>query len=177
MLKINVPHTELYDESRGFIQVQAATLILEHSLLSMSKWESEFHKPFFSPGRKTDSETIAYVKAMTINQVDDNTYLALTPYNIKSILDYINNPMSATKLNDKKQKNSRDIITTEGIYYLLSQQGIPFEVEKWHFNRLLALLNIADRQNQPEQKMSQTDLAQKMHELNEERKAKLGTTG
>lgn len=177
MLKIRIKPTELYDESHGFIIIPETTLLLEHSLLSMSKWESEWHKPFLSAGSKTPEETLSYVKHMTVNNVDPNTYFGLDTTNLNDIVVYIENPMSATKIQLSTKTQTRDTLTTEGIYLMLIQQGIPFEVEKWHFNRVSALLNLAARLNEPEKKMSQSELAQRMHDLNEERKLKLGTTG
>ena len=176
MLSITIPARELYDDRTGmFIDVDAHTLQLEHSLISISKWESKWHKPYLTKEQKTMPEFIDYVRCMTMTQnVNPLVYSCLTRENLIEIKNYIDDPMTATtisNLDDKKPRNQK--ITSELVYWWMVEFGIPFETQKWHFNRLITLIRICQAKNSPPEKLSKKDRAM----LNASRRAKLGTKG
>jgi hypothetical protein len=184
MLKIVVPGITLFnDETNDFIETKDHTLQLEHSLLSISKWEMKYHKPFMSKEPKTDDETMFYIKCMTItSNVDDNVYVCLTNDNRKHIIDYIDNDMTATIItkNEMSTVNGnrrKDIITNELIYAWMIDLHIPFECERWHLKRLLTLIEVCNIRNNPGKKMSKKEILQHNRALNEARKQQYNTTG
>lgn len=180
MIRITVPYTELYDEiKQEFIIVKEQTLSLEHSLVSISKWESKWHKPFLTKEPKSTEETLSYIKCMTITQnVDPNVYYALTPDNVQKVNDYIEDPMTATWFSGKnKPPKGREQITSELIYYWMVTLNIPFECQKWHINRLLTLIRVCEVKNQPKNTMSLNDIYARNRALNEARKKQLNTKG
>lgn len=183
MLRIIVPGREFYDEKKNeFVQTKPVTLQLEHSLVSISKWESKWHKPFLTVDAKSDSKTqeesFDYIRCMTINQdVDPMVYKAITRDQMKRINDYINDPMTATWFNEKDQKKSREIMTSELIYYSMTALNIPFECQKWHLNRLLTLIRVCSIKSQPPKKMSKRAAAEQRHSLNAARRARMGSRG
>jgi hypothetical protein len=180
MLKITVPDTELYDERTGeFISSKEQTLQLEHSLVSLSKWESKWHKPFLGRDKKTDDETIDYVKCMTVTQnVNNHVYKCLSEDNIRQVHDYIGQSMTATTFsnNDSKVTN-REIVTAEIIYYWMIAMNIPFECQKWHLNRLLTLINVCSIKNFPPKKMGKKDIMRRNSALNMARRNSLNSGG
>lgn len=173
----------MYDEEKQeFIYVPETELRLEHSLVSISKWEAKFKKPFLSQlpqYAKTKEETLEYIKFMTITQnVDPNVYLALTPENIKDISDYIEDPMTASFVNDEENKGrSGEQVTSELIYWWMTALQIPWEAQKWHLNRLMMLIRIGNIKSQPPKKMSQSQILARNRALNEARKKKFNTKG
>lgn len=180
MLKITVPSATLWDESREcFIPVKEQELQLEHSLVSISKWESKYHKPFLSKNAKTNEESIYYVRCMTLTQnVDPNVYIALTAANMKEIEKYINDPMTATQIRKRMSGSSGNKqITNELIYYWMTALNIPFECQKWHLSRLLTLIEVANIEGQPQKKMPQKDIMQQNAEINAKRRAALHSKG
>lgn len=180
MLKITVPATEFYDEvNQEFISSKEQTIQLEHSLISLSKWESKWKKPFLSKDSKSFEESVDYIKCMTITQnVPDATYGALNSYHIEAVNRYIEDSMTATVFSDPKKKvTGREIITAEIIYYWMIAMNIPFECQKWHLNRLLTLINVCSIKNQPQKKMSKRELMARNRALNESRKRSLNTKG
>ena len=183
MLPITVPEREMYDEEKQeFIYVPETELRLEHSLVSISKWEAKFKKPFLSQlpqYAKTKEETLEYIKFMTITQnVNPNVYLALTPENIKDITDYIEDPMTASFVHDEEKKGrSGEQVTSELIYWWMTALQIPWEAQKWHLNRLMMLIRIGNIKSQPPKKMSQSELMARNRALNEARKKKFNTKG
>lgn len=180
MLNITIPATEVFDEAKGeFTYVKAQTLQLEHSLISISKWESKWCKPFLSNVDKTSEEVIDYVKCMTLNpSVDDSVYRCLTQANMKAINAYIDAPMTATTFfEDKTGKKNREIITAELIYYWMIALQIPFECQKWHLNRLLTLVRVCNIKNQPPKKMSKRDIMSRNARLNAARRQQMNTKG
>ena len=183
MLTITVPAVEGWDENREeFVTIQEQTLCLEHSLISISKWESKWHKPFLSDDLRTDEESIDYVRCMTLNKnVDPNVYYMLTKDNVKQIHDYIENPMTATTFNNlysnQSKTSKRTIVTNELIYYWMLQYNIPFKCEKWHINRLLTLIRVCEVKNSPAKKMSKRDLASRYAEINAANRKKFNSKG
>lgn len=157
MLTISVPMEEVYDPVQNlFYEQKAQVLTLEHSLVSLSKWESKWKKPFFSKEDKTEEETIDYIRCMTVNQnVDPQVYQRLGPSEYRQINAYIGDPMTATTFSKRrKAPKSSEIITSELIYYWMVAYQIPFECQKWHLNRLLTLIQICDVKNEQPEKMS-----------------------
>lgn len=180
MLQITIPAVEQWDElNQEFVYTKERKLQLEHSLISVSKWESKWCKPFLSRTDKTFEETIDYVRCMTLTtNVDSDIYSCLTSDNIREIKDYIDSPMTATFFsNDKRGGNSREIVTSELIYYWMISQNIPFECQKWHLNRLLTLIRVCNVKNAPPKKMSAQEIMSRNAALNEERKKRFNTKG
>lgn len=180
MLQITIPAVELFDETKNeFVSTKEQTLQLEHSLVSLQKWESKWCKPFLSKRDKTAEELLDYVKCMTITQnVDPNIYSFLTNENLKEINSYIEAPMTATTINeDKKAKGSREVVTAELIYYWMFSLNIPFECRKWHLNQLITLVKVCSIKNQPPKKTSKKDLLSRNAALNAARRKKFNTTG
>lgn len=180
MLRLTIPASEMWDESKQeFVISKEQTLQLEHSLVSLSKWESKWCKPFFSKKEKTYEETLDYIKCMTLTQnVDPEVYYRLTLSNIKQINEYIEAPMTATTITDKqKGKSSNEQVTAELIYYWMIALGIPTEYQKWHLNRLFTLIKVCSVKNQPPKKMSKSEIMSRNAALNAARKKKLNTRG
>lgn len=178
MLQIYIPSLELFDEaSSRILTVPGAELRLEHSLVSVSKWESKWKKPFLSKEAKTREETADYVRCMTITQnVNPLVYKGLTAKNIDAVNAYIDDPMTATTFKNKPRGGS-GVITSEIIYYWMVALEIPVEFEKWHLNRLLTLIRVCDEKNQPSKKMSRRDAMNQYRSLNAARRRRLGTRG
>lgn len=180
MLEITIPAVELWDENKQeFVSVEEQTLKLEHSLVSLAKWESKWCKPFLSKNEKTPEETIDYIKCMTITQnVKPKTYEYIPRNIIEQINNYISAPMTATVFSDDKTgKGSHQIITAEIIYYWMIALNIPSEYQKWHLNRLLALIRTCNIMNQPAKKMSRRELMSRNSALNAARRKQMNTKG
>ena len=158
---------------------KSATLQLEHSLVSVSKWESRWHKPFLSKQEKTNEEITDYVKCMTLTQnVSEEVYSCLTTENVLQIEKYIEDPMTATTFSkETSHGEGRIIITAEIIYYWMVTFGIPFECQKWHLNRLLTLIQVCERKSRPPKKQSQRSIMECNAALNAQRRKKLGSRG
>ena len=180
MLRIEVPLTNENwdDEKEEFIEPECQTLQLEHSLVSLSKWESKWCKPFAS-SNKTDEEILDYIKCMTITEnVDPDIYDHLSEDNVKAVKDYIDNPMTATTFGkDNKSQGSREIITSELIYYWMIASNIPFECQNWHLNRLLTLIRVCSVKSSPPKKLSKREIMSRNTALNAARKRQMNTKG
>lgn len=175
MLQITIPATELWDEkNEQFIYTKEHTLQLEHSLVSLSKWEMRWHKPFLSNAKKTPEEIVDYIKCMTITQnVDSSAYNFLSAENLVEINQYIDNPMTATTFKkDPNEKRNGDIITAEIIYYWMIALNIPFECQKWHLNKLLTLIRVCNIKNSPKKKKSREQVLRENAALNAARRKK-----
>lgn len=182
MLTITVPETEIYDSStESFYITKEQRLTLEHSLLSIAKWEAKWQKPFINrdaSDRKTEEESRDYIRCMTITQnVDPMVYYALTEKNYQEIIDYMEQPMTATWFRPDDKPPSREIITAEVIYYYMVALQIPFSCEKWHFNRLMTLIRVCNEKSKPPKKMSKRAIMSKNQALNAARRQKLNTMG
>lgn len=179
-LVLTIPEREFYDDRTGrFVSTKKTTIQLEHSLLSITKWESKWHKPYLSKAQKTEEEALDYIRCMCIGKdIDPNVFRAITSKQAKMIADYINDPMTATTIKRKDTRPSREIITNELVYFWMTSFSIPFDpCEKWHFNRLMTLIEIASIKNQPPKKMSKRQAAQERSALNAQRRAKYNTHG
>ena len=178
MLEILVPGKEYFDEDKNeFVYSKPTKLSLEHSLISLSKWESKWKKPFLSSD-KTTEETIDYVRCMTLTQnVQPEVYMSLSSDNIQAVVDYIEDPMTATKINRNGKSLRGETITAELIYCWMVILNIPFECQKWHLNKLMTLVEICSIKNQPQKKMSRNEILRQNRELNAARRAKYKTRG
>lgn len=179
MLEITIPETELFDGVENFIHVKGQTLRLEHSLVSLSKWESKWHKSYLAKKKRTVEEAVDYVRCMTLTQnVDPIVYRAITPAILREVEAYIDAPMTATTFsNMQKNGANKEIVTAEIIYYWMICHNIPFECQKWHLNRLLTLINVCSAKNQKPQKVSRSEQIAHNRRLNAANKRKWKTRG
>lgn len=184
MLQLQIPPSELFDEeSSKFTTVPGINLDLEHSLLSLSKWESKFQKPFLDGKQKTPEELMGYVECMVVGGCDSSDWIPqLTQEDFTRIKTYIESPESATTFGEMPERRGpKEIVTAELIYYWLVAFNIPWEAEKWHLNRLFALIRVCNIKNQQANgkapKMSPAAAREQRARINRERREKHGTTG
>ena len=181
MLYITIPATELWDElNQEFIITKATTLQLEHSLVSISKWEAKWQKPFLTKEPKTSEEILDYIKCMTLTQnVNPTTYDRLSYQNVTEINNYVESAMTATTITErnKNKAGNTEQITSELIYYGMIALNIPFDCQKWHLNRLLTLIRVCNIKNQPPEKRSRRDIMSRNAALNAARRQQLNSKG
>ena len=181
MLYITTPSSEDWDElNQEFTYVKSQTLQLEHSLVSISKWEAKWLKPFLIKEPKTPEETLDYIKCMTLTQnVNPKTYDRLSYQNVTDINNYVESAMTATTINDHQnnKKGNAEQITSELIYYWMITLNIPFECQKWHLNRLLTLIRVCNFKNKAPEKRSKRDIMSRNAALNASRRRQLNTKG
>ena len=180
MLQITIPSIELWDESKEeYVYMKERTLQLEHSLVSLSKWESKWCKSFISNKNITEEETMDYIRCMTLTQnVPKEVYDYMPDSIIEQITAHIHAPMTATyfpKIDNSK--SSREPVTSELIYYWMIALNIPFECQKWHLNRLLTLIRVCSIKNTPPKKMSKRAVMSRNSALNAARRQQLGSRG
>jgi hypothetical protein len=185
MLTLNIPGIEQWDESKQeFVYTEGVTLELEHSLVSLSKWESIWEKPFLSPDPKTTEETLSYIEAMTLTRdFPKDVFQRLSAEDYQRINAYIESKMTATWITEKKDapgaSKRREIITAEIIYFWMSSHDIAKEFETWHLNRLITLIKVANEKSKPPEKnkkLTKNDLASRQAE-NARRQAMLNNQG
>lgn len=180
MLQLTIPAREYWDEeTQEFVNTKEQTLELEHSLVSLSKWESKWCKAFLTKQPKTYEETLDYIRCMTLTEnVPPDVYRNLTKENIRQVNKYIEAPMTATYISsDKSSKGHGETVTSELIYYWMVSLNIPFECQYWHLNRLITLVRVCNVKNSPPKKMSRRELASRNAALNEARRKQLNTRG
>ena len=184
MLTVQIPAQELFDdETSKFRYAPSATLTLEHSLVSLSKWESKWKKPFLGKDKRSMEETLDYIKCMSLSpeEVPEIVYQSLPNEILNQITEYINDKMTATWFNEipgQSRPTTGEVITAEIIYYWIVALQIDFQVQEWHLNRLLTLIRVVNLKNDPKKKMMpKKDAAAQQRMLNEERKIRLGTKG
>lgn len=179
MLQLTIPATEQWDEKNNqFITTREQTLLLEHSLISLSKWESKWCKPFLTKEDKTFEETMDYIRCMCVNDVDPEVLRYLTNENVSQINKYIEAPMTATTFSkDINNKPSREQVTAELIYYWMIQLQIPVEFQNWHLNKLLTLIKVCNIKNTPPKKMSKSEISRRNAALNAARRKQYNTKG
>lgn len=173
MKTVIIPGSELYDESKNeFITLKDTQLTIEHSLISIKKWEERWKVPFLKT-EKTAEQFLDYIRCMTINKVDDNVYRFIPSDVLKEIVDYIADPMTATWFSDNEtvgaQKRESEIVTAEIIYYWMIALNIPMEFQKWHLNSLLTFIRVVSIKNEPKKKMSDREWAMQRSRLNKAR--------
>ena len=180
MLKIIVPGEEYFNEIKEeFETVGDVELELEHSLISLSKWESKHQKPFLANSPKTPTEILSYIEAMVLTpNFSEDLFQRFTNIQYSQINAYIESKESATTFGDMPERRGRgETITSELIYYWMVAFNIPFECERWHLNRLFALIRICNLKNSKPKKMSRSELAARNRELNAKRRAQYDTRG
>lgn len=180
MLQIKVSEKEAWDETRNqFVTIPETTICLEHSLISISKWEAKWHVPFLGKDKKTPEQITDYIKCMTITpNVKPEVYEFLSRDNINEVLAYIEDPMTASTVKEMGgPKRSSEMITSELIYYWMVALEIPFECQKWHLNRLMMLIRICNAKNQPGKKMSKKSAMQQNAALNAARRQRMHSKG
>lgn len=181
MLTVTILGDELWDEdAEVFRYTDAVVLEFEHSLVSLSKWESKFHKLFLSITNPTEEEMVGYLEAMIVTpNVPKNILNRLTEENVKAIGEYINDPMTATTVSDimADRAKSSERISSELIYFWMSQFQIDKECEYWHLNRLFTLIKVHHAKTQKPKKVPRQQQAQSMAELNRARREKTGSSG
>lgn len=181
--EIVIPEQHIWDEvTETFVNVKETTLQLEHSLLSLAKWERKWHVPFLGKEQKTDEQIQDYIRCMTLTQhIDSSVYRHIPPPVLKDIFDYIEDPMTATWFNNSEQQSGgigkREIITAEIVYYWMVTLNIPVQFEKWHLNSLLTLIRVINVKNAPSKKMSKRDILARNRQLNAARRAKTRSKG
>lgn len=179
MLSITVPEASLWDEGKQeFLCSKEQRLSLEHSLVSISKWESKWHRPFLSQEEKPFEEMADYIRCMTLTQnVDPVVYHCLTNENFEQVNAYIEDSMTATWFSSRQGPSGREQITSEIIYYQMISLGIPFECQKWHLNRLLTLIRVCSAKSQPGKKMGIREILSQNAALNAARRKRLNSKG
>lgn len=181
MLKIHLSEVELFDSNTQMFITQgpAMDLVLEHSLISISKWESKWLKPFLVDEELPPDELKDYINCMVVQGNDNDLNIAdrLTPAQMNHISEYIKCPNTATKIKANNSKGNREIITSELIYYWMISLNIPFECQLWHLNRLLTLINVCDIKNTPAKKMSKSEVMSRNKAMNAARKKAMNTSG
>jgi hypothetical protein len=181
MLRVVINAEELWDEKKQeFHYPEEVVLDLEHSLLSLSKWEAKHEKPFLTSQKKTGEEVFSYLQCMVVTpNADLDALYGLNQSTINEIQSYIDSSQSATSFGElPERRGPSEVITSEMIYYWMVAFNIPFvPTQEWHLNRLFSLIRIANIKNGKPKKMSRNELAQRYSDLNAQRKAKLGTTG
>ena len=181
MLTIKIPIVaEGWDEEKQeFVEPIEQVLELEHSLVSLSNWESKWCKSFIDSKDKTEEESLDYIRCMTLTpNVHPDIYYLLTDENVEEINKYINAPMTATTVKNiggGKKRNS--FITAEVIYDWMITLGIPLYRETWHINRLVTLIQVRSAKNQPAKKQSRADIVRSQHDINEANKKYFNTKG
>lgn len=180
MLQLNIATTaESYDEATSqFVPADGVVVKLEHSLVSVSKWESRWEIPFLGERPKTDEQVLDYVRMMfSGGDFPESLITSFKESHFNEIKDYINSKQTATWFREEKHPDTGEVVTSELIYYWMIALGIPFECENWHLNRLLTLIKVCNIKNAPKKKVSQRDSAAQRKALNDQRRKELGTSG
>lgn len=178
MLKIILPETDCWDDSKQeFFTYPGNTMLLEHSLLAISRWETKYHKPFLDKREKSEEELLYYIRCMSLNDMleeGDAIMIASNQDVLKKIKEYLDDPATATTIKKRPSgtPKSNSFVTSELIYYWMVSLQIPFECEKWNLNRLIKLIEVCDAKNTPAKKMSRSDLMARHRSTNAARRAK-----
>ena len=178
MLDLQIPSTaEIWDEAEEtFVMMPEGIIHLEHSLVSLSKWETMHKKPFLKTEPKTSDEFVDYIQCMDLGPRQERAVYVTMMKHHEEINNYIETQFTATTIKSSGKKNNEQI-TSELIYYWMVASAIPFECQHWHLSRLITLIDVCNVKNGPEKKMSQAEIMQQNKALNEARKAKYNTKG
>lgn len=177
MLELTVTLKEGYDESIGeFVELSGAVLQLEHSLVSLSKWESKWEKSFLdSKTEKTEEMLLDYIRCMILNEYEEETLQKLTREQVTQINEYINAKRTATWFNERPTDGRRapraKVITSDLIYYWMVAMTIPFECQTWHLNRLITLIRITEAENKPKERMGRKESMAQHRATNQRRRS------
>ena len=187
MVEIYIPKSQIIDEETGVVYTAEKDwkLALEHSLISVQKWEAKWHVAFLNKGTRTFEQTIDYLRCMTLTpNVPDEVYYCIPHTELKRVLEYVDDPMTATRINDGfdsgnsyGKKMGKDVITAEVIYNWMISLNIPTEYRKWHLNQLLTLIRVINAKNQPKKKRRMRDVLEEYKSINEANKRRFGTKG
>lgn len=179
MLTLNVAAREFFDDkTQTFVNVPSQTITLEHSLISLYKWEAAWEKPYLSKKPKSRIEALDYIRCMSINkEITLETIMSLTDDQIKQINTYIDAPMTATTFSKDTAAPSRQVITAEVIYWQMINAQIPITCEKWHLNRLFTLIRVCNIKSNKPKKMGKQDLINRNKQLNQARRAQMNSKG
>jgi len=179
MLEITVPASEIYDSKKNkFYDVPSCILTLEHSLISVAKWEAKWHTPYLNAKKRSNAQTLDYIRCMTIGPIkDDHVFSVLTSENITQIQAYMEDSMTATTFPKRPHSPPRELVTAETLYYRMFASNIPMECQKWHLNRLLTLIRVCEAKNGPQSKMSASQTATHYAEQNALRRTKYKSRG
>lgn len=179
MLEITVSTDEIYLPARNqFVTIPACTLILEHSLISIAKWESKWHVPYLNAKKRSREQELDYIRCMAVGPVkNDLVFSILSPKNMSQIRGYIDNTMTATTFSKSSRPPSRKTVTAEVLYCRMFANNIPMECQKWHLNRLLTLIRVCDEASGSHSKMNKQQTAAHYAEQNALRRAKYNTKG
>jgi hypothetical protein len=183
VLQIRIPEQEFWNErTEKFSYKKGCSLKLEHSLISISKWEAIWHVSFFDT-KLSEEQLLSYIQCMSLGpEIDLETVLRLTQDNIKEIVDYMKDPMTASSVKESKgpQQRRRERITSEYIYYLMIRYNIPDRYDQWHINRLIMLIRICsakEAEANPQKKTNSRELMREYDSINERNKARFNTRG
>lgn len=180
MLRIVIPLSEVYDERKNeFATAEGLTVDLEHSLFSLSKWESKWEIPFLRDEKMTSEQLLDYIRMMCLGEIPaDKDLIRLTDKEFGLINEYINSKQTATWFNERDEpKGRKEVVTAEIIYYWMVSLGIPFECQYWHLGRLLTLIKVCSYKNAPKKKMGRSEILSQQRDLNQLRRQQMGTTG
>ena len=154
-------------------------LQFEHSLRSLSKWESKHKKAFLASTEKLPSEMIDYFRCMLLSpEVDPDLIYALEPDQLDAIANYINEPQTASSVPQEEQSRyNPEVTTSELIYYWMVGLKINWEAQDWHLSRLMMLIQITSYKQQPPKKRNTREVVSDMLRENERRKKLFNTSG
>jgi hypothetical protein len=179
VLRLTITTAEAFNEATNeFVASASVVLLLEHSLVSVSKWESKWEIPFLDNKEKTDEQVLDYVRMMYSGETfPEHAVQHMKDKHFSAINEYINAKMTATFVHEDKSSGGHEIITSELIYYWMIALTIPFECQNWHLARLLTLVKVCNIKNGKPKKMSRRELAQRNRDLNAQRRSEMGTKG
>ena len=181
---VTVPKSEVYDEENDiFYEIKnEVTLVMEHNLIAISRWESKFHKPYLTKDTKTNEEILYYLECMTITKgVESYVYRCIPKSELLRITEYINDPMTGTTVRESpyaKKQGKEEIQSAELLYYYMFKLGIPKECENWHLNRLMTLMKVyGAKDEKPDGKASRSELIARNRAINARNRSKYHSKG
>jgi hypothetical protein len=172
MLTITVLGEEHWDqENEKFVYPDSFKLELEHSLVSLSKWESKWEVPFLGEKPKTTEMVLDYIECMILTPDPPADWISkLSKENIEEITAYFDSKQSATWFNDHHpEPKTGETITSELVYYWLDICDIDWQAQYWHLNRLLTLVKIHTVKQAKPKPMSRSEMLRRRRALNKQR--------